>query len=160
MKQGMQKHTVFILSPLAPEQGYMNIALNLFRNQFNETSHASILYRMMLSQKESASRFQFLKPCFTGNKISTNDTSSFENTPFTCLHQGDGNAENELQRLKLDIVGRKPENCRAVEIEARELQNQHLSQGLKNLEHQPSDKQISISKYPIQGPCIKCTEKS
>ena len=115
---------------------------------------------MTLSQKESASRFQFLKPCFTGNNISTNDTSSFENTPFTCLHQGDGNAENELQRLKLDIVGRRPENCRAVENEARELQNQHLSQGLKNLEHQPSDKQISISKYPIHGPCIKCMEKS
>ena len=106
---------------------------------------------MTLSQKESASRFQFLKPCFTGNNISTNDTSSFENTPFTCLHQGDGNAENELQRLKLDIVGRRPENCRAVENEARELQNQHLSQGLKNLEHQPSDKRISISKYPIQN---------
>ena len=158
MKQGMLKHIVFILSPLAPEQGYKNIALNLFRNQFNETSHASI-YRMALSQKESASRFQFLKPCVTGTNISTNDTSSFETTPFTCLHQGDGNAANELQRLKLDIVGRRPENCRAVANEARELQNQHLSQGLKNLEHQPSDKQISISKYPIQGPCIKCTEK-
>ena len=80
---------------------------------------------------------------------------------FKCLNQGDGNAENELQRLKLDIVERRPENCRAVENEARELQNQHLSQGLKNLEHQPSDKQISIiSEYPIQGPCIKCTEKS
>ena len=51
------------------------------------------------------------------------------------------------------------EGRRNVENEARELQNQHLSQGLKHLENQPSDKQISISKYPIQGPCIKCMEK-
>ena len=35
-----------------------------------------------------------------------------------------------------------------------------VSQGLENVVDQPSDKQISISKYPIQGPCIKCTEKS
>ena len=30
---------------------------------------------------------------------------------FKCLNQGDGNAENELQRLKLDIVRQRPEKC-------------------------------------------------
>ena len=67
---------------------------------------------MTLSQKESASRFQFLKPCFTENNNNIKDIGSFATAPFTCLNQGDGNAENELQRLKLDIVGRRPEKCR------------------------------------------------
>ena len=73
---------------------------------------------MTLSQKESASRFQFLKPWFKENNKSISDTSSFETAPFTCLNQGDGNAENELQRLKLDIVRAKAREMSKMKLES------------------------------------------
>ena len=72
--------------------------------------------------------WDFLKPCFTENKNSIKDIGSFATAQFTCLNQGDGNAENELQSLKFDIdriCWAKAGEMLNVGNEARELQKQH-----------------------------------